>query len=320
MDENSGGPAGEQKKYVYFAFVTLAVLAGPVSGYAVGAILAATQLQALAGVGLASLIAGIVLVAAAAARRRRVPGARQWGALLLLLIPQWCSVPLSSAGHTPSWLHGIEWGAVLLLSLGAPLWLGLVAALDLVEVEVPRTVVAAAILGLGAVGLVLPTNSYSIVWNQALTVALQVLFGLASVISWVIARPRLAGWPTVWVAGGYLLLGGLGDMLFSLMYERPSWQALDARVLINPLLCDAALLAASWWLWFWLLERMTLAAFSMRALAAWVASAVVLGLTVIGFRDWRFDAALAIAAGAIVVALRVKGSEEQPVALGLGAS
>jgi hypothetical protein len=55
----------------------------------------------------------------------------------------------------------------------------------------------------------------------------------------------------------------------------------------------------------------------MRQLAAWVA-AVVPELALIGFRQWRLDAALVIALGAIVVALRARGGEEQPVALGLG--
>ena len=83
-----------------------------------------------------------------------------------------------------------------------------------------------------------------------------------------------------------------------------------------PVLCDAATLAATWWLWFWLLQRMTLAAFGMRALAAW-ASALLPGFAIFGFRQWRIDAALAIAVAAIVVALRARVAEEQPMALGL---
>jgi hypothetical protein len=62
----------------------------------------------------------------------------------------------------------------------------------------------------------------------------------------------------------------------------------------------------------------TLGAFGMRALAAWLA-AVIPGLAAFGFRDWRADAAVVIALGAVVVALRARVAEEQPVALGLGA-
>ena len=37
-----------------------------------------------------------------------------------------------------------------------------------------------------------------------------------------------------------------------------------------------------------------------------------------GFQNWRADVALAIAVGAIVVALRARVVDEQPMALGLG--
>jgi hypothetical protein len=37
-----------------------------------------------------------------------------------------------------------------------------------------------------------------------------------------------------------------------------------------------------------------------------------------GFMSWRIDVALAIAVAAIVVALRARVADEQPLALGLG--
>jgi len=140
---------------------------------------------------------------------------------------------------------------------------------------------------------------------------LQVLLGIATVVSWAISRPRLEGWPVEWAAGGYLLLSALGDVFFAVLYERSSWQPLDWRALLVPLLCDAAVLALMWWLWFWLLRRMTLAAFGMRALAAWTAS-VAFGVGFAGFREWRIDVALVIALAAIVVALRARETEEEP--------
>jgi hypothetical protein len=74
--------------------------------------------------------------------------------------------------------------------------------------------------------------------------------------------------------------------------------------------------AASWWLWFWLLQRMTMAAFGMRALAAW-AAALLPGFLMYGFLSWRIDAAVAISLAALVIAVRARVTDEQPLALGL---
>jgi hypothetical protein len=83
-----------------------------------------------------------------------------------------------------------------------------------------------------------------------------------------------------------------------------------------PLAVQAAVIAGSWCLWFWLLQRISLAAFGMRDLAMWTAS-IVPGFVLLGFLNWRVDLALAIAVSAIVVALRAPPREEQPTALGL---
>jgi hypothetical protein len=72
-------------------------------------------------------------------------------------------------------------------------------------------------------------------------------------------------------------------------------------------------------LWFWVLQRVTLGAFGMRALAAWLA-AVIPGFAVFGFLEWRADVAIAVALSAVVISLRAAPVEEQPVALGLGGS
>jgi hypothetical protein len=61
---------------------------------------------------------------------------------------------------------------------------------------------------------------------------------------------------------------------------------------------------------------MTLAAFGMRTLAAWTAT-VAPGFVLMGFSEWRIDAAFVIALVAIVFSLRARVAEEQPVALGL---
>jgi hypothetical protein len=92
---------------------------------------------------------------------------------------------------------------------------------------------------------------------------------------------------------------------------------MDWRAAALPLLVEVVVSAGVWCLWFWLLERMTLAAFSMGSLAMWTATTIP-GLIVFGFMSWRVDVALAIAVGAIVVALRARAGDEQPMALGLG--
>jgi drug/metabolite transporter (DMT)-like permease len=304
-------------KRVYLAFVSLAVLAGPLTGYLAGTALPAIGLGAFTGVALSSAVAGIVLIALSVSHRQRILAARQWLALLLLLIPQWCSVALSPLITPLPWLHGIRWGTSLLLSLAAPLWLALLSALEMVRVEVPRSIVAAAIAGIGAVCLVVPVDAYSIAWSQVPMLFLQILLGIAAVASWVFARDRLNGAPPESAAGCFLLLSAAGNAVFALLFERELWAPLEWRELIAPLALQAVVVACSWVLWFWLLQRVTVGAFGMRALAAWLA-AVIPGVAAFGFLQWRADAAIVVALIAIVVSLRAAPVEEQPVALGLG--
>jgi hypothetical protein len=302
---------------VYLAFAALAVLAGPVNGYVSGAMLVATNLQVFAGMAMASLLAGIALSVYALARKGAMLGRREWGTLLLLLIPQWGSVLIASSANFVPWLHSIGEGTALLLSLAAPLWIALVVAFDLISFEIPMVSVAAAIVGIGAACLIIPANTYGVGWSQLPMLLLQVLLGLVTVITWAITRSPIYGGSIEAAVGGYLLLSALGDGFFALVYERTKWQPLDWHGLLAPLLCEAAMLAVSWWLWFFLLQRVTLAAFGMRALAAWVAS-VIAGIGLAGFVQWRVDAALMLAVGAVVVALRARVADEQPTALGLG--
>jgi hypothetical protein len=135
--------------------------------------------------------------------------------------------------------------------------------------------------------------------------------------TWVYARPLLAGAGTLAAAGSFLLLTALRDAGFGLLSGRGRWTPVGWHGILVALLVEGAVSACVWSLWFWLLERMTLAAFSMGSLAIWTAS-IFPGFILFGFMSWRFDAALVIAVGAIVVALRARAVEEQPAALGLG--
>jgi hypothetical protein len=302
---------------VFVAFALLAVLAGPVRGYTASTFGAAIGFQTLAGGVLSGTLVGSALIALGVARRQGMLRSPQWLALVMLLVPQWLMLPLTAPYvRAVPWLHETRWAVGFMLSLAAPLWLALLAAMDLVAVEVPRMVAGAAIAGIGAVYLVVPVNAYSLAGNQAPVLVLEVLLNILVVFSWTYAAPRLAGAGTLATAGSFLLLSAAGDIVFSLMFERSSWQPVDWHGMTIPLLLEAVAVACSCWLWFWLLQRMTLAAFGMRTLAAWTAT-VAPGFVLMGFSEWRIDAAFVIALVAIVFSLRARVAEEQPVALGL---
>jgi hypothetical protein len=302
---------------VYAAFVAWAVLTGVVNGYVSGPFVYAMNLQVFAGEALCGVVGAAVLFAVGGSQRQRLLSARQWKAVLLLLVPQWCSVPIGSLASLPHWLRGIGWGAGLLLMVAAPLWLGLLSAMGVAEVKVPRAAVGAAIAGVFAVCLVVPVQAYSVAWSQATMLVIQIVLNIAVVISWVYAAPRLISANAWMTAGGYLLLSAVGDGVFAVVFRREVWQPLDWRSAWEPLLMNTALTACVWWLWFQLLKRMTLAAFSMRALAAWAAG-LMFGLIDFAWTNWRVDVALLVAVGALVVGLKARVSDEQPMALGLG--
>jgi len=305
---------------VVAAFIALAVLAGPVTTYAFTPLLFAVPWQTPLSLALGSLLAAVILLSVCAARRQALLRTRHWLALLVLLLPQWLASPLAAPSiRSFPWLHQTSWGVAFLLSLAAPLWLAMLSALQLVSVEVPRAVVGAAIAGIAAVCLVIPTAAYAIAPNQAPVLVLQFLLSVLIVFSWTYAAPRLAGTSALAAAGSYLLLSALGNAGLSLLFQRSAWQPIEWRQMAFPLFVQAAVIAGSWCLWFWLLQRITLAAFGMRTLAMWTAS-VIPGFVFLGFLSWRVDLALAIAVAAIVVSLRAQPREEQPVALGLGAS
>ncbi len=308
---------GRSSPRVWLGFVALALLAGPVRGFTTDAFATAMGLQTFAGGALSGLLAGIVLLLFSLARRERMPGQSQGLALLVLLLPQWLAVPLT-APYVSSiqGLHEVRWGVLLTLALAAPLWLGLLSSMEWISVEVPRAAVGAAIAGIGAVYLIIPADCYHLAWNQAPVLAIQLMLSIAVVWSWAYAVPRLTDAGTNTIAASFLLLSALGDTGLSLLYERSAWQPVDWSGVWLPLLMEAAVVACSCWLWFWLLQRMTLTAFSMRALALWTAG-LIPGFVMFGFLQWREDAALAIALAAIAVALRARVAEEQPTALGL---
>lgn len=312
MEVNGG------KRKLYLAFVALALLAGPIDQSISSAFLNGSPLPAFHSLAIASLLAAGVLGLFAGARRAGLPSRTEILALLVLAVPQWVLVFFGPNTTFFAALH-VGWGTALLLSLAAPLWLGLLAATDLVELEVPRVTIAAAIIGIGAVFLSLPVESTGITLRQVPAALLNALLGIAIVVSWIYARPRLIACPISSAAAIYLAFSAFGYAVFALIYERDGWHASNTHIFWVTLLPEIAVLIVSWCLWFWLLQKLSLAAFSMRMLAN-CAAALLPGFLSFGIGQWRLDASFVISCIAVGVALRATPAEEQAQSLGLADS
>ena len=303
------------RRKLYLAFVALAILAGPVDQSISSSFLAGSPLPTFHSLAIAALLTAIVLAALAAIRRDRMPNRAEWSALLILIVPQWCYVLIGPNSSPLRALH-LSWGTALLLSLAAPLWLAQLAAANVVRTEVPRSIVAAAIIGIGAVCLSLPVDAIALTWRQTPAMLLNVLLGIAIVVSWALARLRLGNCPVAPAAAVYLALSFLGYAAFAAIYERSFWHAADWQLSWATLLPEIATLVVSWLLWFWLLAKLSLGAFSIRMLAN-CAATLLPGFAFFGFGRWRMDAAFVISCIAVAIALRATPAEEQPVSLGL---
>ena len=306
------------KRKLYLAFIALAFLAGPIDQSISSAFLNGSSLPTFHSLAIASLLAAIVLGLFATARRAGLPSRTELLALLVLAVPQWLLVIFGPNSTSFAPLH-LGWGTALLLSLAAPLWLGLLTAIGLVELGVPRATIATAIVGVGAVFLSLPVDATNVTLRQLPAVLLDCLIGIAIVGSWTFARPRLMGSPIATAAAIYLALSAFGYTVFASIYERDAWRDPTMQVAWATLLPEIAVLIVSWCLWFWLLQNLSLAAFSMRMLAN-CAAALLPGFLSFGVGQWRMDASFVISCIAVAVALRATPAEEQPQSLGLAES
>ena len=299
---------------VSVAFAALACLEGPVRSYE-ATVTGPLSLRVPLFQALSALFSGVVLLIVGRTRRRLDrPG---WIAVIALAIPLWAqSVLALSIFRGTAWMQSPSWGVLLLLSVAAPLWLALLAATGCIRDEVPRAVAGASIAGIGAVLLVIPEDTYRFSANQIVVAILCWLLDVLVVGSWAFARHRLRDVSPARAAGWFLILFAVWQLGLACMGDQPLLEGLNDGGTWAVMGVDAAAGACMWWLWFWLLQRMMLSAFGMRALAAWVA-ALVPGFVTFGFLQWRIDAAVLIGIGAVVVALRARVAEEQPTALGL---
>jgi hypothetical protein len=309
MDDRRGAT---RPVWIYVGFVALAVLAGPVRSFVDEAFGLAWLSPAESGYAVAALAGGVGLVTVALLRRERMPVGADWIALAGLVAPQLLADAIGRATG-----HDTPWGVRLLLGIAAPVWLGLLSALELVRVATPRAAVGAGIAGVGAVCLVMPTDAYRVEPQQAWALVLHLLMALLTVVAWGYAQRRLAAAGVLMCAGCYLFISGIVEGGFAFSSGQGSWRIDDWRSAGLSVLVGGVMVAGLWWLWFWLLRRMTLAAFCMGALAAWVAS-LLPALAMGGVRQWRVDLAVVIAVAATVIGVRARVQEEQPMALGLG--
>ena len=312
-------PNFRNKRRCLLAFILLAVLAGPVDQYVSPWFLLGSPLPRFTSLAVVSTLALLVLVAIAILRRNRLPTRRNWIALLVLIVPQWCAAATGPNLPSPAWLHQIGWGTALIVSLAAPLWLAFAASASWIPQEVPRSLLGAVIVGVGALCLVLPADALGVGWSQVPSLFLNIALGVAIVCSWSFARSRLEGCPAITAAAAYLGLSVCGYLAFAYAFDHASIPATDWRGLILPSTFEIIQLALSWSLWFWLLQSVSLAVFSTRLLASCTA-ALLPGFVFFGFREWRMDAAVFISLAALAVCLRANPAQEQPTALGLANS
>jgi hypothetical protein len=293
---------------ILVAFVGYALLAGPVTGLSSLWLRWQTYTETAA----ALMLAGGALLIVGAIRGDRIRGLRPWLCLAALALPWFV---LNLAGLTPvsARLYATPWGVAFLISLAAPLWLGFLSAVRAAPKDVPRLTVGVGIIGAGAALLVIPTDSYSISVVQIPMLLLQLAAGIGAVYAWWFAQKWLTRQPVLMCAGGYLALLGV----VSLVLQRPDGAIMDWRGAGWQVLSQAALAAGTYVLWFYLLLRLRLPAFTLLPLAAWTALTVC-GLPATLFASWRDDAAAVIALGAVVVGLRARVVDEQPTAPGLG--
>jgi drug/metabolite transporter (DMT)-like permease len=311
MPDADGAFSGPRAWRIYGGFAALALLAGPVHSFAGEAFGLAGLLPAEGGYAAAGFFAGTALVSVALLRRERMLVRKEWLAVAGLIVPQ-----LLAAVVGEKMRHNTPWGVTLLIGVGAPLWLGLLAALEMVGMATPRAAVGAGIVGVGAVCLVIPADVYRVAPQQAIALLLHLLIAMLMVYSWAYAQTRLASVGVLMCAGCYLVMNGIVQVGWAVSLRRGTGPIDDWRPVALSILAGVVVMGCLWPLWFWLLRRMTLAALCMGALAAWVAS-LLPELALGGVRQWRMDVAVMIAVAAVVVGVRARVPEEQPMALGL---
>ncbi|GAC1419778.1 MAG: hypothetical protein NVSMB62_12930 [Acidobacteriaceae bacterium] len=301
----------------YLALAALAVLLGPVRFSLGQQVVVATQGQITIAPALVGIFAGVVLVGLGLAGHQPTFRGPQRLAIVALLLPPFADHLLHNPSlSTITWLRLPPGGDALLLTLAAPLWLGLLVALQAARAEVPRITIAAAIAAIGAACLTVPLDAYTVAATQIVMLIVQLALLIATVWSWYFARERLNPTNFALTAGVFLLLQTAILQAPTLLTQKSELQPIDWRHAVIPVLLQALATAAAMLLWFWLLTRMTPAAFTLHPLALWIASTAT-AIALFGLTNWREDTALAVALAALIAGLRAHPSEEHPITLEL---
>lgn len=315
----------------YALLALLALLLGPGAAMIVPSAGEALASHTLATEALASLAASaaLYLTLGLLGRRSReapefnssAPGPR-WTkharrALWLLLLPQALQRVAASQLLPQLPRSPISPGDAAALALAAPLWLALLAGLQRTRAEVPRATVAAAIFGLGALLLILPTDQFVLKIAQLPMFLLALSLAVVTVFAWSYAAEHLRPICPASIAARFLLIRGVLDGLLSLVIERTSFHEVVWKDALEPMLLYGLLAGASIPLWFVLLRRLPLSSFALHPLAIWTGS-VIAGIAVFGPDNWRMDAAALLGLGALMLGVPALPRAEEPIALELG--
>ncbi|GAC1423086.1 MAG: hypothetical protein NVSMB62_19310 [Acidobacteriaceae bacterium] len=302
---------------LYVALAALAALLGPIRFLLDQQVTVAMQGHFTAAPAFVGIFGGVVLVVLGLTRRQPTLRGPERLAIVTILVPQFADHLL----HNPalsmiSWLRLPPGGDALLLTLAAPLWLGLLAALQATRFQVARRIIAAAIAAIGAACLTLPVDAYTVTANQIVMLIVQLFLLVATVYSWSFARERLNPANYTLAAGALLLLQTAILQVPALLTQKGELQPIEWHQATIPLLLQSLAAAGAMMLWFWLLARMSLPAFTLHPVAVWIASTAT-AILLFGLTDWREDAALVIAFIALIAGLRARSAEEHPISLEL---
>ena len=300
----------------YVELAALALLLGPIGGLVDTAAKDALASHELAVEALASFIAGLLLTFGFGGSSRRPVEPAASRAVWLLIVPHFVSV--LTAVHLASVFSSFDlpWGAATALGFAAPLWLVLLAGAGVAEIQVPRAVAAAPLIGLASILFAVPENVYAISPAQIPALLFHAALNMFTVFTWVWAAPRLGEMRASSAAGRFLLLRTAIDGLLSLTLERTSYHAVLWREALLWLTLAAAITGTASFLWFRLLETMPLPAFTLYPLSIWTAQ-LAGGLLVFRSFRWQMDLAAAGALAALYFGLRARPPNDDPIALQL---
>ena len=294
---------------VVAAFASWALLQGWVESQSTGAVPA----QPFVAEFLSDGVAGIVLLMWAFGRRQRAPGRRTWTALLLVIAIELSSIALrrplvEGALHLPA----VRTSQQSLIFMAGPLWLALLGALQWVPEATPRRTVGAGLAGVAAMALLLQEREFSLTWAAIPVLLLTVVQAIAVVWTWSYAKRALLGVSTAMAAGCGLLIAAALKSIIRITTEGSHWTASGIQAGSLGRRTGVEILSAV--LWYWLLQRMELPAFSMQTQAYWLAS-ILLQSALFGSLSWRLGIAVTLCMSALTIALRAKPDDDDPVAL-----